>query len=148
MNFPRAMVGNHLVHEGQEIHAPATLGVMGLHLTRGDVERRKQVGGAMAFVLVGIARDRPPVWKLEPSLRPFQGLDVRLLVHREHHGVVRRVQIEATISAALAANSGSVLMHQERRRCKAIPLRRSTFQTYCASTSPKARESSCPFQPA
>src|SRR3972149_153820 len=50
-----------------------------------------------------------------------------------------------TISAALGANSGSVLTHQERRRCRLILWAASRRHTYRGCT-PRAFASSLPFQ--
>src|SRR3990172_7719726 len=50
------------------------------------------------------------------------------------------------MSAAFWANWGSVLMHQERRRWRAMPYWRATRQTWVADTSPKARARRLPVQ--
>ena len=51
-----------------------------------------------------------------------------------------------TTSAALVANSGSVLMHQLRRRRRLMPWRRRVRQTWSALTSPRCAASSDPVQ--
>src|SRR5882762_4746666 len=48
----------------------------------------------MTFVLMVEASERFAVGQLQPALGALQGLDVGLLVHRQHHGVLRRLQIE------------------------------------------------------
>jgi hypothetical protein len=67
-------------------------------------------------------------WAASTSLGRAQGLDVGLLVHRQH-GVLRRLQIDAIMSAAVT-NAGSVLMHQLRRRSSEISYSRSTRQIW------------------
>jgi len=54
----------------------------------------------------------------------------------------------STMSAAFSANSGSVEIHQLRRRARQIPCLRNTRHTYDAVTSPRASATSGPFQPA
>src|SRR6478672_2553307 len=48
----------------------------------------------MAFVLVVETGERFAVGQLQPALGTLQRLDVGLLVHRQYHGVVGRLQIE------------------------------------------------------
>src|SRR3972149_10840928 len=52
-------------------------------------------GRAVAFVVMAVASERLAVGKPEPALGPFQGLDVRLLVHAQEERVFRRIQIKA-----------------------------------------------------
>src|SRR5450759_563186 len=52
-----------------------------------------------------------------------------------------------TMSAALEANSGSVEIHQLRRRARQIQCLRNTRHTYEAVTSLRALARSGPFQP-
>ena len=51
------IVGDHLVHEVEELGAPPALAVLGLDLTGGDLERREQGGRAAAPVLVRLIAD-------------------------------------------------------------------------------------------
>jgi hypothetical protein len=48
----------------------------------------------MAFVLVVETGKRFAVGQLQPALGSLQRLDVGLLVHRQYHGVLWRLQIE------------------------------------------------------
>jgi hypothetical protein len=48
----------------------------------------------MAFVFVVETSDRSAVGQLQPALGTLQSLDMRFLIHAEHHGVLRRLQIE------------------------------------------------------
>src|SRR5690606_37856343 len=60
-----------------------------------DVEGGEEGGRAVAFVLVAHAPDCSAVWQLEVALRPFERLDVRLLIDAEDDGVLWWVQVEA-----------------------------------------------------
>ena len=59
----------------------------------GDVESGKQGGGAMANVVVGHSFDVSKSHG-QHGLGPVEGLNLRLLIDRQHDRVVRRVQIE------------------------------------------------------
>ena len=63
------VVGNHVVHEVEELGAPPALGVLGFDLAGGDLERREQGRGATALVVVGKAGERTAVGQLEVTLR-------------------------------------------------------------------------------
>jgi hypothetical protein len=58
-----------------------------------DVESGKQGGGAMANVVVGHSFDVSKSHG-QHRLGPVEGLNLALLIDREHNRVVRRVQIE------------------------------------------------------
>ena len=73
----------------------------------GDLQGGEQGGRAVAEVVVG-ALLRPPGPDGAYGLGAFQGLDLGLLVHTEHHCPLRWMQIEPTTSWTLAASWGSV----------------------------------------
>jgi hypothetical protein len=66
----------------------------GHDLARGDVERREEIERAIADVVV-----RPPLGLTDvhrqSGLRALEGLNLRLLVDREHHRIGRRIRIQA-----------------------------------------------------
>ena len=70
----------------------------GMHspMTRPDLtsSAAKSVGGAMALVVVG-HRGRPPLLERQTRLCPIERLDLGLLIDAEHHGPIRRIEIEA-----------------------------------------------------
>ena len=94
VNLPAWMIDDDAVHEMQELDAPAAPVMAGFDEAGDHIQSREQGCGAMTFVLVVEARERFAVGQLQPALGALQGLDVGLLVHREHHGVLRRLQIE------------------------------------------------------
>ena len=96
------VIGDHVVHEVEELDAPPALGVLGLDLAGGDVEGGEERGGATPLVLVGEARERPTAGQLEVTLRPFQRLDRRLLVDRAIARLPRPPAARSTIRARSA----------------------------------------------
>ena len=86
--------GDDAVHEIEELDAPATLVMAGSDVAGEHVERGKQGRGAVALVVVAAAAERPSVGQLEMALGVLQRLDVRLLVDRQHDGVLRWIEIE------------------------------------------------------
>ena len=62
-------------------------------LAGGHLERGEQRGGAVADVVVGGLLRQPGPHR-QDRRGPLQGLDLRFLVDAEHHGVLRRVQIQ------------------------------------------------------
>ena len=96
MELPAGMGGDHRVHEGEKLPPAPAVGVLGhRHLTGQHVERRKEGRGPVPFVLVADASNGGAVGEAQVPLSPLEGLDVRLLIDGEHHGVVGRVQIQA-----------------------------------------------------
>ena len=82
-----------LLEEAQEllVAVPGQAGVD--DLAGGDLEGGEQRGGAVADVVVrGLLRH--PGHDRQDRGRPLQGLHLRFLVEAEHHGVLRRVQIQ------------------------------------------------------
>src|SRR5262245_37768147 len=71
--------GEDAVHKVEELEAPAALFVRDDDLTSGDLEGGEQGRGAVAFVVVAVAAQRPAMWQPQISLGPFQGLDRGLL---------------------------------------------------------------------
>ena len=64
------------------------------HLAGGDVEGGIEIRGAVPPVVVGAPGDLPGPQR-EHRMGPVKGLDLRLLVDREHKCVVGWVQVEA-----------------------------------------------------
>ena len=83
-----------LVHEVQELTASASGVVASVHESRGHLQGSKEGRGAMPFVFMAKPSQGLPTGEPEPALRPLQRLDGWLLVHAQHHGVLRRVQVE------------------------------------------------------
>jgi len=83
-----------LAQEGEEFLVPVARLACRQHRTVEDVEGGKQGGGAVALVVVG-----DPLDIAQPhgqhGLRALQRLALTLLVHADHHGVVRRAQVQA-----------------------------------------------------
>ena len=48
----------------------------------------------MPLVIVRLAAERAPIGQLEIALGPFQRLDRRLLIHRQHQRAVGRIEIK------------------------------------------------------
>src|SRR3972149_1366077 len=71
------------------------LEVPGPRLAGGHLQGGEEWGLAVAFVVMAVASERLAGGKPEPALGPFQGLDVRLLVHAQEERVFRRIQIKA-----------------------------------------------------
>ena len=92
-----------------------------------------------ACVIMAMAAQRPAVRHFQITLSPLQRLDRGLFIDAEDNRVLRRGQCrDRPRRAALAANSGSLLSHQDLRPAKSIFWARRNRQTYCTSTSPSA----------
>ncbi len=94
VDLPARMIDDDAVHEMPELDAPAAPVMAGVDQAGDHIQGREQGRGAMAFVLVVETGERFAVGQLQPALGALQRLDVGLLVHREHHGILRRLQIE------------------------------------------------------
>ena len=85
--------GDHLIHELEKFLGATTSKASAHDFAGGGVQRREQIRGSVAGVvmgpLFGLAECHRQQW-----LCPIQGLDLRLLVDRQHHGVHRRVEVE------------------------------------------------------
>jgi hypothetical protein len=85
--------GDHLIHEREEFLGAPTRKAATQDFAAGGVQRREQVCGPMTGVVMGALfglRERHG----QQRLCPIEGLDLRLLVDRQHHGVNRRVEVE------------------------------------------------------
>ena len=83
-----------LLQEAEEVRAVAGGLALAEHLAGGHVQRGEQVRRAVPHVVVGallgrVERDR------QHRLGPVQGLDLRLLIDREHHRAAGRIQVQA-----------------------------------------------------
>ena len=79
----------------------AALDQAGGHLKGGE-----QGGGAMALVVVAEPGQRFAVGQLQPALGPLQRLDVGLFVDRQHHCILRRLQVEPDHVGRLLGKAG------------------------------------------
>ena len=61
-----------------------------------NVQCCKQGGGAVALIVVGDGGAAAGLER-QPGLGSIEGLDLRLLVDRQHHGMGRRVHVEAGV---------------------------------------------------
>ena len=103
------LAGRDLALDGVE-KADEFLVAVALHAAADDgavehVERGEQRGRAVALVVV---RHRPAAARLDrqSGLGAVERLDLALLVDRQHHGVRRRIDIEADDVGSLAAKLG------------------------------------------
>ena len=94
MDLPAGMLGNHAVHEIQELDATAALIMAGLDQASGNIERGKQGRGPVTFVGMAESGHGFAIGQLQPALGALQSLDVRLLVDRNHHRILGRLQVE------------------------------------------------------
>ena len=63
-------------------------------LAVGRIQRGKQGGGAVAFVVVGHGAAAPPL-QGQAGLGTIQSLNLALLVHAQHQRVLGRIQVQA-----------------------------------------------------
>lgn len=63
------------------------------HLARLHVQRRKQRGGAVTPIVMGAPLDLSGTHRQQRP-RPIQRLNLRVLVHAQHQGFVRRIQVQ------------------------------------------------------
>jgi hypothetical protein len=103
-SFARVGLGD-LFEKAQELLVTVAMRAGLLDVPGSDVECGDHGGGAVAHVVMGLllrysGRDR------KDRDGPVQGLDLRLLVNAENHGVVRQVQIQAHGVADLRVESG------------------------------------------
>ena len=107
MDLPAGIGGHDAVHKIEELHPAATPVMAGLDQSRGLLQSGKQGGRAMPLIVMGEPMEGPAIGQPQPALGAFQGLDVRLLVDRQHDGVLRRIQIEAHDIGGLLGKAGS-----------------------------------------
>ena len=139
--------GDDLVHEAEELDAPAPLLVGHGHLAGGDVEGGGTGSRCVALVIVAVAGQRPAVGQLQIALGTLQRLNRGLLVDADDKGVLRWRHVQPDHIGALAANSGSLLSHQDLRPRRSILWLRRKRHTSCSCTSPQRRRNQ-PSHPA
>ena len=83
-----------LLKKSDEFFGAMPLGDSSHDFARHDVESRIETSCAVALVVVGSALDLPRPER-EHRLGSVEGLDLGLLVDREDHGIVRRMQVQA-----------------------------------------------------
>ena len=81
------------VEEADELLMAVLLHALADHPTVEHIERREQGGGAVALVVVGHGSG-PTLLHGQARLGAVERLDLGLLVHRQHDGVLRRVEIQ------------------------------------------------------
>jgi len=89
VDFAVGMFGYDAVHEVEKFHAAATLVMIALHQPGSHFRSRIQSGRPMPLVVMLKARKRLAVRQLQPTLSPFQSLNVRFLVRA--HTAIRRL---------------------------------------------------------
>ena len=89
------IVGNDFVHKIKKLPTTTAFVVPSFDLSCGHIQGDEQGGGSVSFIAVVEAGEGFAVGKPEPALGPLQRLDLGLLLHTEHHGIVRGLQIEA-----------------------------------------------------
>ena len=91
------VVSDHFIHEAEELSAALALEVTYLDHAGGYsyVQGGEESGRAVPFVFVTEADQGLAVGQAEKSLGSLQGLDGRLLIDREDHRFIRRVEVEA-----------------------------------------------------
>ena len=90
----RRILADQFVHEVEELSAPASCRVPGLDAARGDFEGGEQGRGAVALVAMAGAAHRLAIGQAQVPLGSFQRLDGRLFVDAQHHGLLRRVEVQ------------------------------------------------------
>ena len=93
--------------EGEELLMSVARLALGDDFTIGDIECRKQGGGAVTDVVVGDAFDVAQSHG-QHRLCPVEGLDLAFLIHAQHHGVVGRIQVQADDVTHLLDEEGVV----------------------------------------
>ncbi len=81
------------VEEANKLLMPVTLHVLAEDFADQDVERGEERGRAIALVIMGHRGATAPLQR-QPRLRAVEGLDLRLLVEAEDHGVSRRADVK------------------------------------------------------
>ena len=111
-----------LAQKGDEILRPMLGLASGDHLAGRDVERGEQIQSPMAHVVVSPSLGLAEVHR-QDRLRALQRLDLRLLVHREDHGIRRRSHVQA--------HHVPDLLHELRIRRELETLRTMRLQPEC-----------------
>jgi len=95
------------VEEADELLMPVPLPAAADDRAVEDVERCEQGGRAVALVVVGHGATAARLDR-HARLGAVEGLNLALLVDREHHGMGRRIDIQPTMSATFVAKLGSL----------------------------------------
>ena len=138
--------GNDVIHEVEKFLAATAFLVCGPDLAGGNLEGGKQGCRAMPFVVVAVPGQGASVRQFQVALRPFKGLDRRLLIDAENNRVLGRRQIETDHIGGLCRKIRIVALAPAFAPARSIFCLRSDRQTYCTSTSPNARAINGPFQ--
>ena len=88
---------NSLVDDGEELlelHRAVLPEALADHLARGRVKGREQRSGPVPLVVVRPLLRRSGAHQ-QPGLGAVKRLDLRLLVHAQHHGLLRRVHVQS-----------------------------------------------------
>ena len=86
--------GLDVAQEGEELLVPVARAALGQDCAGGDVEGGEQGGGAVAHIVMGDALGIAEPHR-QQRLGALQRLDLRLLVHAQHHRMIGRVQVQA-----------------------------------------------------
>ena len=106
MQLLARIMGKQPVHEAQKLHPTPTPVVPRSDQAGGHLQRGKQRGGAMTLILVIESGQGLAVGQVQPALGALQRLDMRLFVHAQHHGVLRRIQIQPHDVGGLLRKAG------------------------------------------
>src|SRR5207253_1567452 len=82
------------IEEPPELHGAVPAVTLANDLAAHHFERRKERRGPMADIVVRAALRLAGAHRQE-RLGPIEGLNLRLLVHAEHQGALRRIEVEA-----------------------------------------------------
>ena len=104
------------VEETDELLVAMTLHAASDDTALRHVQGGKQRGGAVSLVVMR-HRAAASALQRQPGLGAIERLDLALLVHREHHGVRWRIDVEADDIAQLGAKFGSLDSLNWRSRC-------------------------------
>ena len=95
------------VEEADELLVPMPLHAAADNAAFQHVEGGEQRGGAVALVVVGQGAAAPALER-QARLGAVERLDLALLIHRKHHGMGRRIDVEADNVARLGREVGIV----------------------------------------
>jgi hypothetical protein len=95
VNFLPGIIADQLVHEVQEVPASPAVVMTRFDLPGAHIQGCKQRRSAMALVLMVKALEGLPVGKAQVSLRTFQSLNRRLLIHTQNDRMVGRREVDS-----------------------------------------------------
>ena len=104
MELPLGVGRDDLVHEIQKFTAALPEPVGGDDLPRGHLKGREKRAAPVPPVPVAEPHHGLPVGEAQPPLLPFDRLDAGLLVHADHDGVLRRVEVEPHMKGNASKN--------------------------------------------